>query len=349
MRIENIFKILAKRPVYHFLLWATYALLVAIFNIYYNELSLIDTCKNLLIHLFFLSIVVYYNLRFLIPRFLQRKKILLYFFSIIALAFIISPIEIVVTYFIFSSEFIFENFQENIVRMQTQKLIFINTVVTLLYIVKSWYIQDRIRRDLEHKNLVSELSFLRSQINPHFLFNTLNSLYALSLRKSDDTPQLILKLSQIMRYMLYECNEKYVSLQKELNYIENYLALEKLRFGQKVNIVFDHDIDAIENYEIAPLLFITFLENSFKHGVSHQLEKGGEIVIYLSVENNILEFNISNQKHNIPKSANYSGGIGLENIQKRLALLYPNAYELDILEEEEMYHIQLRLELNKHI
>lgn len=350
-----ILKNIGKKPVYHFLLWTIYAILIFFFYLYNSSgddsFTIGNIVINLFIHLFFLIIIVYYNLHKLIPTFLQKKKILLYILALAFSAIVISPIEIVFTYFVVNHGLEDIKF-EDINRLQIQNfgsLFFINIIVTISFIIKSWYIQDRIRRDLENKNLLSELSFLKSQINPHFLFNTLNSLYALSLKKSDNTPQLILQLSQMMRYMLYECNEKYVPLQKELDYIKNYLALEALRYGQKVNIIFDYHIDAIEKYEIAPLLFITFLENSFKHGISHQLEKGGDIVILLQVEDGHLDFNISNEKHLVTKPANYAGGIGLVNIQKRLALLYPKAHELSIIDEDDMYHIQLSLELNERV
>jgi two-component system, LytTR family, sensor kinase len=194
--------------------------------------------------------------------------------------------------------------------------------------------------------LRSELDFLRTQINPHFLFNTLNSLYALTLKKSDDAPEIVIKLSDMMRYMLYESNEERVSLAKEVEYMRHYVDLELLRFGKKADINFEI-VGEIKNQIIAPLLFQTFLENAFKHGLANAIERG-YVNFHLSINDNLLHLDLQNSKPpTLPKAENApkSGGIGLVNVRRRLDLLYKNQYELLIKDKKEAYLVHLTIQL----
>ena len=217
---------------------------------------------------------------------------------------------------------------------------------TVYYVMSEWLKDQREKNELQNKTLQSELKFLKSQINPHFLFNTLNNLYALTLKKSDLAPEIVLKLSEMMRYMLYECNERQVSLQKEVNYVKNYLELEKLRQGNKFKIDFEF-VGEIHQQKIAPLMFIPFLENSFKHGVNNQL-KEGYVDMKLHVKDLQVEVDIENSKAPaLPSSSGKkSGGIGLVNVKRRLELLYPKKYELTIKNNPNTYHINLKLDLD---
>ncbi len=192
----------------------------------------------------------------------------------------------------------------------------------------------------------SELKFLKSQINPHFLFNTLNNLYALTLKKSDKAPEIVIKLSEMMRYMLYECNEKRVLLSKEVSYIRNYLDLERLRQGPNVEINFDV-VGNVADQKIAPLMFIPFLENSFKHGLNSQISKGF-VNIKLEVNEQHVDFFIENSKaEKLPTIEHRrSGGIGLVNVRRRLNLLYPEHYDLDIKDNPTTYAVNLKLDLD---
>jgi len=214
-----------------------------------------------------------------------------------------------------------------------------------LKIMADWVRQQRIQQDLEKQNMQSELRFLRSQINPHFLFNTLNSLYALALKKSDKAPEVVLRLSEMMRYMLYECNEKRVSLEKEVNYMKNYLELEKTRHGQKVDIQLEVEGSA-SDHRIAPLMFIPFLENSFKHGLSNQL-KYGFVHILLRVDDKEVNFDITNSKPALHDPNYHRGGIGLKNVKRRLDILYPNQYSLQISDDPQTYSVNLQIQLDE--
>jgi two-component system, LytTR family, sensor kinase len=211
---------------------------------------------------------------------------------------------------------------------------------TVLKFTTDWFLNERIQRDLENQRLSAELSFLKSQINPHFLFNSLNSIYSLAYQRSETTPEAILKLSEIMRYMLYECNDNEVALKKELQYLQNYIELQKIRFGEKAYIDFKIN-GKVEDQQIVPLLLIAFIENAFKHGVAN--DPASSIRLLIEVDKNHLYFFIQNKKHNNNRDA--LGGIGLVNVKRRLDLLYPNKYKLEIIDENETYSCELSLEL----
>ena len=187
----------------------------------------------------------------------------------------------------------------------------------------------------------AELTVLKNQLNPHFLFNTLNNLYSLAIKKSDKTPEVIGKLSDMLDYMLYRCNDKFVPLNKEIKLIENYLALEKIRYGKRVAINFNTAVK--EEVKIAPLLLLTFIENAFKHGVRPQLEQA-TIDIDLTTKAQGIAFCI---KNSVPtKSPNYGEAkeaIGLKNVKTQLDLLYPDAHALRIEASENSYAVKLNI------
>lgn len=185
-----------------------------------------------------------------------------------------------------------------------------------------------------------ELKFLKLQIHPHFLFNSLNTIYGFALRKKDEAPEMILKLSNLLDYILYQVDKPKVSLQDEINHLEDYISLEEMRFHDTLNVSFQKEnINA--DIQIAPMLLIPFLENSFKHGkiVDEKLE----VAINLSINNDNLVFEIKNSSEN---EENQRKGIGLENIQKRLEMLYPNAHQLIVEAEENQFKIQLQIKID---
>lgn len=212
---------------------------------------------------------------------------------------------------------------------------------TALILFARYYKNQQKFLKLNEQKKTAELSALKNQLNPHFLFNTLNNLYALSLEKSDKTPEVISVLSDILDYMLYRCNEKYVSLGKEIELIENYITLEKLRYGKRAKVSFHKSIN--EAVKIAPLILLTFIENAFKHGVSQEINKG-EIDINLNSEANDIIFTIKNTIPNSsPTLVDSSNSIGLLNVKKQLELLYPNSHELKIEHNEHHFAVKLKL------
>jgi two-component system LytT family sensor kinase len=290
------------------------------------------------ISLFYLNFLVF------IPRFLDKKKygryILILLVTVIAYGFFKYGVAVLFKPYVLTrmkgeitsfASYFFSTFFTSII------MCFLGVVLRFSI---DWFLNGRIQRDLENQRLSAELSFLKSQINPHFLFNSLNSIYSLAYQRSETTPEAILKLSEIMRYMLYESNDNKVDLEKEVHYLQNYIDLQKIRFGHKAFVEFEVSGE-ITKERIAPLLLISFIENAFKHGVAN--DPLSPIKMLLRVEDGHLDFQLENKKHTNNRDA--SGGIGLSNVKRRLNLLYPNRYKLDIQDEVNSYACHLSLTL----
>jgi len=192
----------------------------------------------------------------------------------------------------------------------------------------------------------SELQFLKSQINPHFLFNNLNNLYAYSLEGSPKTPQIILELSEMLRYMLYDCRDKFVNLKTELEHLENFVSLYTLQIENRGQISMSID-KSVPDLKIAPLILIIFIENAFKHSQNSQ---SSDIKISIKVKVNdhgILNFKCENSYANIVGQINNKSGIGLENVKKRLQLIYPDSHTLAIEKKDSLYQVNLSINLRK--
>ncbi len=341
---RRMVRLFLNRRIYHVLLWIVVLLILVLVE--GTENGLWFTLSNELINIFFFAVIVYFNLQYLIPNYLTQKKFGIYALLLVLSAVIITPLKLIVFFFKFSG---MPEFQQNLLANQFWHFLvmfFVGGSATLVRITGDWVRHQRERQDLQTQTMQSELRFLKSQINPHFLFNTLNNLYALTLKKSDQAPEIVIKLSEMMRYMLYECNEKWVPLRKEVNYIRNYLDLEGLRQGKNVSINFEVQ-GSIDDQQIAPLMFIPFLENSFKHGLNNEITEGF-VNIFLQVEDQEIHFFIENSKSDTtPRTGSRrSGGIGLVNVKRRLDLLYPDQYELTIADNPKSYAVNLEIRLN---
>lgn len=332
--------------VYQIVFWIIAFLLLISMSYGKSNLSyaVITEAVNILFYLF----IVYFNLYYLIPNYLHKEKYIIYIGSILLLSILITPIKLALLYILYSG---MPDIQASIVLNRNLYFLVSFSIIaisTIWQIIIDWLKSESSRKELQTKNMQSELKFLKSQINPHFLFNTLNNLYALTLKKSDLAPEIVLKLSEIMRYMLYECNEKRVFLRNELNYIQNYLDLEKLRQGQKVTINFTVKGNP-DQLLVAPLIFTPFLENSFKHGLSNILDQGF-VNIFLEIKDDNILFLIENSKtEKMPQKQHaISGGIGLVNVKQRLELIYPNQYELIIDNSPTVYSVTLKIKADKN-
>ncbi|MBS1646393.1 MAG: sensor histidine kinase [Bacteroidetes bacterium] len=195
----------------------------------------------------------------------------------------------------------------------------------------------------EQEKINAELSYLKAQINPHFLFNTLNSIYSLAIEKSDYTATAVVKLSGMMRYVITEANQKFVSLEKEINYIRDYIDLQKLRIDPNVNLFFELSGD-VEQKKIAPLILISFIENAFKYGIN--TEENSEIKINIDVTKNYLHFRVRNNKVNTQQLHIQKSGVGIENTAGRLQLLYPGRHKLRVTNHSEYFAILLSIQLS---
>ncbi|WP_431109813.1 sensor histidine kinase [Winogradskyella poriferorum] len=195
--------------------------------------------------------------------------------------------------------------------------------------------------ELREQKRSAELNALKNQLNPHFLFNTLNSLYALAIKKSDQTPEVIAKLSEILDYILYRCNSEFVALSDEVKLLSNYIALEKIRYGKRVNMSFESNVD--NKVTIAPLLLLTFFENAFKHGVSQEIREAS-IKARLKTEESDIHFYIENTISTHEYDEENREAIGLSNVKKQLELIYPDKHILEVRKDGQMFKVNLKIE-----
>ncbi len=198
-------------------------------------------------------------------------------------------------------------------------------------------------KDLEKEKLQTELSFLKAQINPHFLFNTLNNIYGLSLKNSSKTSDSILKLSELLRFILHDGSLSEIKIEEEIKIINDYIELEKLRYGDRLKIIFEQEIDD-ENRKIAPLLLLSFVENSFKHGASES-RFDSFIKIFLILKNGYLSFSVHNTKEGNEYNDN---GIGLKNIRRQLELIYGDKHTVELKNSHDLFEANLSINLNEH-
>lgn len=215
-----------------------------------------------------------------------------------------------------------------------------------LKIIRDWDNKDRLTSRLQTEKRDAQLQFLRAQIHPHFLFNTLNNLYGLALKNSPHTPDSILKLSGLLDFILYECNAEQIPLHKEINLIRHYIELERLRFGDRLNLHFEPELPP-GDIHIAPLLLLPFVENAFKHGAANTTTGEVFVKIRLFARRHTLHFQVENSKSNPiskPTDQNHQG-IGLHNVEQRLALLYHGRYRLQKVEGEAVFLIDLELDV----
>ncbi len=292
--------------------------------------------------------LVYFHLYVLVPRLLNNKKYIPYFLITASLVMLYSFCNFTLLNAL--PETWLQQLMQRFVHRITPMYDVLEGVIVLLltyalkYTLIAFITQTELLR-LQKEKLQLELNALKAQVNPHFLFNTLNNLYSLTLKNSSKSSEVVLKLSDIMRYVLYQSNEAMVPLSKELDFISNYVELQRIRYPENYKIEYRVTGD-INGLMIAPLLLIDFIENGFKHGLDKRFNDGW-MNIAISIDQNNLYFDAINSKGltdegGIIPSCN---GIGLANIKKRLELIYRGKSELKIEDGEEEYHVHLKLEL----
>lgn len=334
----------------HVLLWAVVIIFVIREDISNANARLQFT--DIAIYLFsFLcfAIVSYFNIWFLIPRFFIKKKYFLY--SVILLSaitfcgFLLMLVHHFVLNYILTDSIILQKEFDRPFRFMVHMIFSCATMVvftSLIYIIGEWMRTNELAlkyKEAEKEKIAAELKALKGQINPHFLFNTLNNLYSLSLEKSDKTPVVIVKLSELMSYILYECKSERVQIKNELEFISNYIELEQFRFEDRLNLSFTHEIDNL-SLPIAPLLFIVFIENAFKHGFG---SGKNEILIHLQSKARNVYFCIENSATEANENSSQKKGVGIENAKRRLNILYPNRHELLIKNTGNRFRVELRI------
>ncbi len=214
-------------------------------------------------------------------------------------------------------------------------------LTSLAYFIRSARQEKKII-EMNAQQTAAELNYLKTQIQPHFFFNTLNNIYSLTLQKSEKAPPLVAKHADIMRYILNSNNVSFVNLEKEIEFLENYIQVESIRYSEKIDIQLEVQVMS-NKYKIAPLLLLPFVENAFKHGIGEEMEEGFVLVV-ISLMDNELSIEVKNSKCETKLT---DGGFGLANARKRLELLYAGNYTLDITDEEFVYTVYLALKLNR--
>ena len=336
IRLDSTYK---NRVLQHILFWlVSYYVLLQMFK-NSDEIQKIDCIYTALFHV---SIVagVYINLLILIPKLLSAKKYILYIVSLLIV--IAGSAEFNIVFFDKLVDYVLPGYYFISYYEFTDILKFVVVYViatSLIKLAKSWFeLSDTNKRlaALQKEKIETELNALKGQINPHFLFNSLNVLYSLVLKKSDESPDAIIKLSDILRYVIYGSDKDYVSLNEEVKLIDNYLGLQKYRIDADSKIDFKYDISD-SNLKIAPMLLLPLVENSFKHGIKGDISqtyvdiniKADLHEIYFEIKNNI---GLSEQME-----TDKQGGIGLSNIKTRLNLIYPNKHVLEIQETDSFF------------
>ncbi len=358
MNSNKIFPIKPATIISHLLFWAAYlGFIVFIFS---GRFPLEWALQRALLLGVIQAPLVYLNMGVYVPYFLEKKKYLIYI--------LLCLLSIVAVYYLYeyftqpdferasrasrggrppqsSPNAPFLRFDRPSIRgliniFMSSSLLLFSSIIKMAQLAA---VKEKEAALLRGENLNSELKFLKAQINPHFLFNTLNNIYSLSMIKSDKAPDMIMKLSDMLRYILYECSDKdKVPVAKEVAYIHNYIDLQLLKDSGIKNVHFDENIR--DNVSIAPMLLIPFIENGFKHSRIEDTENGW-IHIKLETSRTKIDFHMENSLPQLEYSKDKTGGIGIENARRRLELLYPGNYKLEIEKKETVFVVSLHINL----
>ncbi|MCV9928894.1 histidine kinase [Flavobacterium sp. LS1R49] len=329
----------------HLWFWAVYFMLNFLrWGAYFNNYQY--SFKSNLIEFSLHIPLVYFNLFVLVPRYVLKSKYIKYTFSLILSLFFIYLVKTALTYYIISENIWpeanreYKPFEINHIVAVCIGELYVLAMASSVYLTLTWLKERERNRSLRENQFKIKLKYLENQIQPHFFFNTLNNLYALSLESSNKVPDVIIKLSKLMEYVLYDIKgTKFVKLIQEIEYIQNYIEIEKLRFQNvEVSINLESDIDDVE---VPPLIFISLIENAFKHGGANNANLKIKVNCKI-IDNKTLDFEVLN---NFVHSQNLTvkKGIGLANTQKRLRLIYKNNYNLDYKTKFNYYIIRLQI------
>ncbi|HEY9007443.1 sensor histidine kinase [Ohtaekwangia sp.] len=291
-------------------------------------------------------LVAYLNYFIFLPRFLERKKVGQYL-----LEFFI-PFAILMFLRVHLQRYLADGYSHQVhyfynsifIVQASATSLFIVIFVGMLRFAQEWFEFESKKKEVENERLQAELNFLKAQINPHFLFNTLNNLYYLAYSQSPNTTEVIAKLSQMMRYMIYDTNYQQVLLSKEIEYMQNYISLERLRLNNQIPIDFTIQGN-VQDARISPFIFITFLENAFKHGITNN-STDAWVKASIAMEGKTCIYRVENSKYTAPKNGHSKSGIGLQNVQRRLDLSYPGRHTLKVENTPDHYSVELKLILS---
>lgn len=343
-------KITLTRVFWHLLFWLSY---LFFYGSVYGSLmdDFVMTYIEVSIYIPVRMAATYFTVYALISRYLLNRKYVEFVgFFLVSVAFfglVQGYIYQYITFPLFRTDYTNENIWDwPIVFKGIINIYSVAAIAAAIKLWKQWYQNQQINQQLITENLEAELKMLKAQVHPHFLFNTLNNLYALTLKKSDTAPDVVLKLSELMNYMLYESNTKKVSIEKEIKMVKDYIDLEKLRYGHRLDVKIEvHGINS--SIQIPPMLIFPFVENCFKHGISTNIDQSF-IKLKLDCTNGQIRLNVSNNKScdNPMDIAGYQEGIGLKNVARRLELLYKDKHKLELFDTENEFIVDLHINTN---
>ena len=353
--IDNILK---NRILTHILFWVVMLIFTSQVFFYAGQ-NLIYSLTSISVLLPSMLIAAYFLVYYQVPKLVYKKKYFQFVISLIVSAYICTVLARLLTVLVAEplmgiveltpkSEMLYRVLTSisRLARSYLLSIYIIPIIMLGIKLIKQKSEEQRKLESLEKEKATSELNFLKAQVHPHFLLNTLNNIYALSLKKSDKTPESILKLSEMLTYVLYKCNEKYVLLDNEIQLLKNYIDLERLRYGEELQLHFDNRVTD-HSIKIAPVILLSIVENAFKHGVSGAIDNP-EVNIYMETIDNMLLFKVFNTKNEFKQddATDYTKGIGSENVKKQLDLLYPNMHTFEVNETRNSYEVTLKLQLN---
>ncbi len=341
--MQNAFFIRYK--LHHFLFW-----LVLFWLWYYLRYQDFSTralaLKITAIKIFDLALLVYITNLFLIPKFLYKRKYVT--FSLIYIAMIAASsfwkINIIGHLLMHQDFNIWDNFKTRVYDNFIPHILLVSTGAAIKLLTDYAKAQRRMV-EMGKEKAEAELNFLKQQINPHFLFNSLNSVYFLIDKKNEEARHALHRFSEMLRYQLYEFNGERIPVEKEMDYLKDYVSLQQLRKNENYQVTFNHS-ENINNFLIEPLLLIPFIENSFKH-LSHFDKERNQVKIEVARENNWLYVKVANTVSPEGNNENRNKGIGLANVRRRLELLYPGKHRLEIAEDDGWYKVNLKIQIGK--
>ncbi len=349
---------LIRYKLYHLPFWFVYNYLTWVITVgnpvrAAHDLLYFPFTVKYLVYVLVQALAVYFNLYFLIPRYLEKSKYFLY--TLLVLLTVGTAALLIVPVYYFAAFLAHSTTSELFGKDACWFSFFSPALLTTLAsttlamsikLTRSWLQSKRRQQALEKEKLETELNFLRHQFNPHFLFNTINSIFFLIHKNPDMASASLAKFSELLRYQLYECNDERIALTSEMAYLENFIGLEKLRQNSNLQLALEFDRQDNAQLAIAPFMLMTFVENAFKH-VSRHADKPNWINMRLQGTGHRLDFFIANSVS--PCSTQElirDGGIGLKNVQRRLDLLYPGQYEMEIQHNDESFQVHLQLQLS---
>lgn len=294
--------------------------------------------------------LVYFNYFVLLPRYLVKRKIEKYISFTLLTIILATAIQRLLAFYVVNP-MLYPNWDQGAFiqsfRLVQASMILTSPMIFLvgMTIVIRWAGAQKQMEQLAREKVETELKYLRNQVNPHFFFNTLNNLYGLAQEKSDRTPEVVLKLSELMSYMLYETNKSLISLEKELDYIRNYISLEEQRYQDRFQCRLSVQGDA-RSVKVPPMLVLPFVENAFKHGINKE-SSGAWMNLDLIVDARTLVLRVENSLTEQRVKAKGNGGLGIKNVNRRLELLYPEGHELNHGTDGKTYKVELKIQLDK--